>query len=190
MKRNTRKIWNLMAAAAFIALPFLPANASAETRVVRLAKQYGISYLPLAIIEDKGLIESEGKKLGLDLRTEWTRFTGGPPMNEALISGNLDFATGGSGPLITAWARTKNNIKIKGICALNSMPQWLNTTNPNVKTIKDFTEMTVSPFPPCAWRCKRSSCKWRRKKYGARTKRIGSTNGRCRSVTPTVSRNF
>lgn len=147
MKRNTRKIWNLMAAAAFIALPFLPANASAETRVVRLAKQYGISYLPLAIIEDKGLIESEGKKLGLDLRTEWTRFTGGPPMNEALISGNLDFATGGSGPLITAWARTKNNIKIKGICALNSMPQWLNTTNPNVKTIKDFTEKDRIALP-------------------------------------------
>ena len=138
MKRNARKIWNLLAAAAFIALPFLAANANAETRVVRLAKQYGISYLPLAIIEDKGLIEAEGKKLGLDLRTEWTRFTGGPPMNEALISGNLDFASGGSGPLITAWARTRDNIKIRGICALNSMPQWLNTTNPERQDNQGF----------------------------------------------------
>jgi NitT/TauT family transport system substrate-binding protein len=144
---NYRKIFGLSVAAAFVALASLASVAHSETRVVRLAKQYGISYLPLAIIEEKGLIESEGKKLGLDLKTEWTRFTGGPPMNEALISGNLDFATGGSGPLITAWARTKDNIKIKGICALNSMPQWLNTTNPDVKTIKDFTEKDRIALP-------------------------------------------
>jgi NitT/TauT family transport system substrate-binding protein len=147
MEGNIRKIGNLLTIAAFFALPLFATSASAETRVVRLAKQYGISYLPLAVIEDKGLIESEGKKLGLDLKTEWARFTGGPPMNEALISGNLDFASGGSGPLITAWARTRDNIKIKGICALNSMPQWLNTTNPKVKTIRDFTEKDRIALP-------------------------------------------
>lgn len=93
------------------------------------------------------LIESEGKKLGLDLKTEWLRFTGGPPMNEALVSGNLDFASGGSGPLITAWARTKDNIKIKGICALNSMPLWLNTIKPEIKTIEDFTDKDRIALP-------------------------------------------
>jgi len=132
---------------AALSLVFSIGVAHAETRVVRLAKQYGISYLPLAVIQEQNLIESEGKKLGLDLKTEWVRFTGGPPMNEALISGNLDFASGGSGPLITAWARTKDNIKIRGICALNSMPQWLNTTNPNVKTIKDFTDADRIALP-------------------------------------------
>lgn len=147
MQQNYRKIFGLPIAAILTALAFSATVAHSETRVVRLAKQYGISYLPLAIIEEKGLIEAEGKKLGLDLKTEWTRFTGGPPMNEALISGNLDFATGGSGPLITAWARTRDNIKIKGICALNSMPQWLNTTNPDVKTIKDFTEKDRIALP-------------------------------------------
>lgn len=147
MKQNHRKIWKLPVAAAMVTLAFSATIANAETRVVRVAKQYGISYLPLTVIEEKNLIESEGKKLGLDLKTEWVRFTGGPPMNEALISGNLDFASGGSGPLITAWARTKDNIKIKGICALNSMPQWLNTTNPDVKTIKDFTEKDRIALP-------------------------------------------
>jgi NitT/TauT family transport system substrate-binding protein len=148
-----QRIWKLAFGVAAIAA-FSVGSASAETRVVRLAKQYGIAYLPLAIIQDKNLIEAEGKKLGLDLKTEWVRFTGGPPMNEALISGNLDFASGGSGPLITAWARTKDNIKIRGICALNSMPQWLNTTNPNVKTIISPTK-TGSPFPPCGSRYRR-----------------------------------
>jgi NitT/TauT family transport system substrate-binding protein len=147
MQQNYQKILTLLIAAVMVALTFTATTAKAETRVVRVAKQYGISYLPLTIIEEKNLIESEGKKLGLDLKTEWLQFTGGPPMNEALVSGNLDFASGGSSPLISAWARTKDNIKIKGICALNSMPQWLNTTNPDIKTIKDFTEKDRIALP-------------------------------------------
>ena len=119
----------------------------AETRVVRIAKQFGISYLPLTIMEQKKLLEAEGKKQGLDLSTEWLKFTGGPPMNEALVSGNLDFASGGVGPLVTVWARTQKNIKVKGIASLNSMPLYLNTINPNVKTIKDFTEKDRIALP-------------------------------------------
>jgi sulfonate transport system substrate-binding protein len=119
----------------------------AETRTVRIAKQFGISYLPLTVMEEKKLLEAEGKKLGLDITAEWLQFTGGPPMNEALVSGNLDFASGGVGPLVTAWARTKDNIKIKGIAAINAMPLWLNTINPNVKTIKDFTEKDRIALP-------------------------------------------
>ncbi len=134
----------LVAVATFV---FATDYAKAEMRVVRIAKQYGISYLPLTIMQERKLLEAEGKKLGLDLGTEWIRFTGGPPMNEALISGNLDFASGGVGPLVTAWARTRGNLKIKGICALNSMPLYLNSINPNVKTIKDFTDKDRIALP-------------------------------------------
>lgn len=125
----------------------MPPGAKAETRTVRIATQYGISYLPLTIMAEKNLLEAEGKKLGLDLKAEWVRFTGGPPMNEALISGNLDFASGGVGPFVTIWARTKSNLKVKGVTALNSMPLWLNTINPNIKTIKDFTDKDRIALP-------------------------------------------
>ncbi|HEU5019878.1 MAG TPA: ABC transporter substrate-binding protein [Pseudolabrys sp.] len=146
MHRSHRQFWCLTAAAA--AAVFISfSTAHAETRTVRIAKQYGVSYLPLTIMEEKKLLEAEGTKLGLDLKTDWLRFTGGPPMNEAIVSGNLDFASGGVGPLLTAWARTKNNIKVKGIAALNAMPLWLNTINPNVKTIKDFTEKDRIALP-------------------------------------------
>ena len=137
--------WALLAAATTLLFAAHPTNA--ETRVVRIAKQYGISYLPLTIMQEKKLLEAEGNKLGLDLSTEWVRFTGGPPMNEALISGNLDFASGGVGPLVTIWARTQNNLKVKGIAALNAMPLYLNSINPNVKTIKDFTEKDRIALP-------------------------------------------
>jgi len=136
--------WAFVAAATVF---LIAAPANAEKRVVRIAKQYGISYLPLTIMQEKKLLEAEGKKLGLDLDTEWVRFTGGPPMNEALISGNLDFASGGVGPLVTIWARTHNNLKVKGIAALNAMPLYLNSINPNVKTIKDFTEKDRIALP-------------------------------------------
>ena len=132
---------------AALAFSFAASAAHAETRTVRVAKQFGVSYLPLSVMEEKKLIESEGKKLGLDLNTEWLRFTGGPPMNEAIVSGNLDFASGGVGPLVTAWARTTKNIKIKGIAAINAMPLFLNTIKPEIKTIKDFTEKDRIALP-------------------------------------------
>lgn len=135
----------LGSAAAGAALWNSPARA--QTRTVRLAKQFGISYLPLTVMEEEKLLEAEGKRLGLDLRTEWVQFTSGTPMNEALVSGNLDFASGGVGPLLTAWAKTQKNLGIKGVAALNAMPLFLNTINPNVKTIKDFTDKDKIALP-------------------------------------------
>ena len=115
MSNSHRRRWRWPMLVAAAALVFAAATVKAEPRVVRIATQYGISYLPLTIMAEKKLLEQEGKKLGLDLGTEWVRFTGGPPMNEALISGNLDFASGGVGPMVTIWARTQSNLKVKGI---------------------------------------------------------------------------
>jgi NitT/TauT family transport system substrate-binding protein len=112
--------------------------ARAEVSTVRLAKQFGISYLPLTVMEEEGLLEKQAKQRGLDVKAEWLRFTGGSGMNEALLSGNLDLASGGVGPFLTIWGRTQSNIKVKGVAALNAMPLWLVTTNPAVKSIKDF----------------------------------------------------
>ena len=80
----------LVAAFAVAVLALGPASAQAETRTVRIAKQFGISYLPLTVMEEKNLLEEHGRKLGLDLKTEWVQFVSGTPMNEAIISGNLE----------------------------------------------------------------------------------------------------
>jgi phage gp29-like protein len=40
---------------------------------------------PGATPEEKKLLEEHGKRLGLDLKTEWVTFTSGAPMNEAII---------------------------------------------------------------------------------------------------------
>lgn len=123
-------------------------TASAEVSEVRVAQQFGIGYLPLQMMREKGLIEKHAKELGLgDIKVTWSRFGGGRAMNDALLSGNLDFASGGVGPLLTIWDKTKGNLNVKGVAALNAMPLYLNTNNPKVKTLKDITEKDRIALP-------------------------------------------
>jgi len=60
--------------------------------------------------------------------------------NDALLSGSLDFASGGTGPAFILWDRTRGSIDVRGVAALSSMPNLLVTRNPAVKTIRDFTD--------------------------------------------------
>ena len=125
----------------------LPCLVRAEMTEIKVAQQYGISYLPLMIMEEQKLIEKYAKASGLDVTVGWAKFAGGNVMNDALLSNSLQFASGGVGPLITLWARTKGNLDVKGVAAINSMPLYLNTRNPKVKTIKDFTERDKIALP-------------------------------------------
>ncbi len=61
-------------------------------------------------------------------------------MNEALLAGALDVVSAGVPPMLTVWDRTKGKQNVKAIASLGSMPNYLLTNNPNVKTIKDFTD--------------------------------------------------
>jgi len=112
--------------------------ARAEMAEINVAQQYGISYLPLMLMEDKKLIEKHAKAAGIDVKVGWAKFAGGNVMNDALLSGSLQFASGGVGPFVTLWARTRGNLDARGVGALNSMPIHLVTRNPNVKTLADF----------------------------------------------------
>jgi len=40
--------------------------APAQAEAVRIARQFGISYLPLILMQDAGLLEAEGRARGLD----------------------------------------------------------------------------------------------------------------------------
>lgn len=123
-------------------------NASAEVSKVGIAQQYGISYLPLMIMEENKLLEKEAKEAGLgDIKVNWAKFAGGNVMNDALLSGDLQFASGGLGPFITLWAKTKDNIGVKAAAAMNSMPLFLNTRNPDIKSLKDFTDKDKIALP-------------------------------------------
>jgi len=113
----------------------------AETSEVTLARQFGIGYLPLAVMNVQGLVEKQLKEAGLnDTKVTWSRFGSGSAANDALLSGQLNFAAGGTGPAIILWDRTRNNVKVHGVAALSSMPNLLVTRAPQIKSIEDFTD--------------------------------------------------
>lgn len=123
-------------------------TARAEEQEVRIAQQFGISYLPLMLMEQQQLLEKQAKAAGLgDIKVTWSRFKGGAEMNDAILSGQLHFASGGVGPFVTIWSKTKGNLDVKGVLAMNAMPLMLNTRNPNVKSVKDLTEKDRIALP-------------------------------------------
>lgn len=128
--------------AAGLALCLGVAPVHAEVQEVRLARQYGIAYLPLMVMQEQKLIEKHTRELGLtDVKVSWNQFTGGSVMNDALIAGALDFAVAGPPPFLTMWARTQNtSASVVGLASLNAMPMYLISRNPEVKSIKDFTD--------------------------------------------------
>ena len=121
--------------------------ARGEMGEINVAQQYGISYLPLMIMEDQKLIEKHAKAAGLDVKVGWAKFAGGNVMNDALLSNSLQFASGGVGPLVTLWAKTRGNLDVKAVSAINSMPLYLTTRNPDVKTLKDFSSKDKIALP-------------------------------------------
>ena len=143
--RRLSAVMPLLIAAAFgAAAPC----ARAELAEIKVAQQYGIGYLPLILMEEQKLVEKYAKANGIpDLKVGWAKFAGGNVMNDALLSNSLQFASGGVGPLVTLWSRTKGNLDVKAVAAINSMPLFLNTRNPAVKTRS---------------RCPRSRCRSRR----------------------------
>ena len=146
--RLARRLIRLGLAAFLGVVLGVTATARAETGTVRIAQQFGISYLPLTIINHEKLLEKAAAQVGsADLKVEWTQFAAGNAMNEGLLSGNLDFASGGVGPLLTIWSKTKGRLEIKGVAALNSMPLYLTVIRPEIKTLADLTETDRIALP-------------------------------------------
>jgi NitT/TauT family transport system substrate-binding protein len=132
--------------AALILLIPLAQTARAEVKEVRLAKQYGLSYLPLIVMEEGKLIEKHARNAGLgELKVTWSTFGSGAVMNDALLSDNLDFAAGGVAPLLTIWDKTKGGVK--GVAALDSIPIYLNSNNPALQSIKDLSDRDRIALP-------------------------------------------
>jgi NitT/TauT family transport system substrate-binding protein len=118
----------------------VPATA-AEVSELKVAEQFGIGYLPLTIMKANRLIEKHLRTAGLaDTKVVWAQLSSAQPMNDALLSGTLHIASGGVAPFMIIWDRTRGSLNVKAVAALASMPMYLVTNNPNVKSIRDFTD--------------------------------------------------
>lgn len=128
----------LLTFAALAALATAPA-ARAEQAEIRIAKQYGLGYLPLIVLEEQRLIEKRAAAAGLgDVKVAWVTLSGGPAASDALLSKSVDYIATGVAPLVLLWSRTGG--AVKGVSALDAVPVYVNTTNASVKTVRDFGE--------------------------------------------------
>jgi NitT/TauT family transport system substrate-binding protein len=130
--------------AAVVALGALLASCSQsrDANVVRIPTGAGgVGFLPLLMMREHGLIEKHAAAAGLDeLRVEWLDLGGPSVMNDALISGSVDFIIAGPPGFITLWDRTRGSIDVRGVAAVSALPMYLNTRAPHLQSIDDMTD--------------------------------------------------
>jgi NitT/TauT family transport system substrate-binding protein len=134
---------------ALLAAPALARTAFAETSRLRIARQYGLPYLPLMVMEHEKLVEKHAAKAGVPtLEMTWVRLGGTGALADGLLSGQLDFAATGATALITLWDKTVGTPhEMRALGAVQSQPFMLVTNNAAVKTIADFTQKDRIALP-------------------------------------------
>jgi NitT/TauT family transport system substrate-binding protein len=120
----------------------------AEVDEVVLGQQFGAVYLPAMVMEHQKLVEKYLAASGMAaVKVNWARLGGPAALNDAMISGNLHFACQGVPSMAVIWDRTRGGIGVKALGAVANNNIWLNTRNPNIKSIADFTEKDRIAIP-------------------------------------------
>jgi len=129
------------AAVALVACLALGPQARAEVKEVRISKGYGVLYLPLMVMEQRKLLEKKAAEAGLgEVKTSWYLFDGGNVINDAMLAGTLDIAGTGAPGFITLWSKSKGTrLEMQGVAGMSGTRLTLNTINPDIKSLKDYT---------------------------------------------------
>lgn len=117
------------------------APAGAEVAEVRFARQLGFGYLQLYVMQEQKLVERQAAALGLtQLKATYVPLGSPAAINDALLSGSVDYGAAGLTPFIVLWDKTKRGPQVRGVAALNAQPAFLNTNKPGIKNLRDFTD--------------------------------------------------
>src|SRR3979490_544158 len=126
-------------AAALLGLGALAALA--QPKELRIGVQYGLGYLPLYVARDAGLFDKHMKAEGLEpVPVRIVNFTGGPQIQDGLLSQTLDIGAGGVTVLLIARDKTRGagDQAMLGLTALSSVPYDLWTVDANLKSLRDL----------------------------------------------------
>src|SRR5436190_21428912 len=135
---------------AIAAAALLLASATApraEIAEITIAQQFGVSFLPLMLMERDGLIEKHAKAAGIEVRTNWQKVAGPSVINDGLLSGRVHFGTVGAPSIITLWSKTIGNVGIKCMATITWYPLYFVTRNPDLKSLKDLSQKDKIAVP-------------------------------------------
>jgi len=139
----------VVATLAWLALTAAAATAAAQVPEIRFARQFSMGYLQFNVMEKNQLVEKHARAAGIpDVKVRWATFNSPAAMNDALLSGSVDIVSGGVPGLLTIWARTQGTANaVKGVAAFSSQPILLNSRNPKIERITDFTDKDKIAVP-------------------------------------------
>lgn len=147
MKHESKQFARRRVLAACVALGFagfsVSGTAAAQTEI-RFAEQFGLLYLPLQVVIHQKLVEKHAAKAGMkNVTAKMIKLSGGAAVNQALISGNVEFACGGVGPLLTIWDKTKGTPEeVRAAIDIAKMPLKLITNDPKVTKFADYLNVS------------------------------------------------
>jgi NitT/TauT family transport system substrate-binding protein len=135
--------------AALLASVLTTGRAWAEATEIRFAQQFSMGYLEFNVMKHLGLLEKHLAAAGLPpVKVTYVTFNGPDMMNDALLSGSIDIASGGVPGLLTIWSKTwHTSQEVRGISALSESPILLNSRNPKVHAITDLTDADRIALP-------------------------------------------
>jgi NitT/TauT family transport system substrate-binding protein len=132
---------SLMVITALIAGGRSTPAAAQEVKEIAIAQQFGAIFIPLMAMENLQLVEKQAAARGIgDVKVTWAKLAGPSVMVDAILSGNLHFSAQGVPSLALMWDRTKGGVGVRAVSAITNTDIYLNTRNPNIKSIRDFTE--------------------------------------------------
>ena len=131
---------SLLMASAVALLALCPQRTAASEDTIRIAQQFGLSYLPLQVAIDRKLFEKHASAAGVqNPKVEIAKLASGAAVNDAIISGSIDVAMAGLTVLINLWDKTTGGANVvKGLMAIADTPIYFNTVDPKIKSIKDY----------------------------------------------------
>jgi NitT/TauT family transport system substrate-binding protein len=127
--------------AATVCLTNWSTAALAETSELKIAKQYGLGFLPLMVMEQQGIFDKRAKEAGLNVKPQWITFGGPAASNDGLLTGSVDIVSNGPPSFLVMWNRTLNTPNtVRAVAPLALLPMWLMTKKPDVKSLSDFND--------------------------------------------------
>ena len=123
-------------------------SAAAETSQIRFARQLGLGYLQFYVMQEQKLVEKQARRMGLgEVTTEWAGLGTPTALTDVLLTGSVDVVGLGLPGFLTMWDKTRGNLNVKAMAALNRQPAYLNTRNPAIKSVRDFTDRDRIALP-------------------------------------------
>jgi NitT/TauT family transport system substrate-binding protein len=126
---------------ALLFVPLLSVPAHAQLKELKIGVQYGLGYLPIYVARDAGLIDKHMSAQGLQpVPIQIVNFTGGPQIQDGLLSQTLQIGAGGVTVLLITRDKTRGagDQEMLGLTALSSVPYELWTADAKLKSLREL----------------------------------------------------